>query len=231
MKNALVIGVDRGSRLVNLHDRRTSVFFGDGAGAAVVSGRGAGRVLASKMYSRGTSEPLSVPVGGEMSMDGKAVWDFATDVLPATVRELCASAGVSVDCHAWADDKARSAAAKPAATARADRMRTEKARMWTSGCRSGDHGFICGEDLGAGACGRAQSNGTVPYISPNSGPRNGRCRLTGVLCIAALTRCAVRRLAITQNMVLYRTVCRVLARSECLREKEGSGRCDVVSAM
>lgn len=97
LKNALVIGVDRGSRLVNLHDRRTSVFFGDGAGAAVISGRGAGRVLASKMHSLGTSEPLSVPVGGEMTMDGKTVWNFATDVLPATVRELCASAGVSVD--------------------------------------------------------------------------------------------------------------------------------------
>ncbi len=40
--NALVIGVDRGSRLVDPSDRRTSVFFGDGAGAAVVSGRGAG---------------------------------------------------------------------------------------------------------------------------------------------------------------------------------------------
>jgi 3-oxoacyl-[acyl-carrier-protein] synthase-3 len=49
------------------------------------------------MYSRGTSEPLSVPVGGAMTMDGKAIWNFATDVLPATVRELCAAAKVSVD--------------------------------------------------------------------------------------------------------------------------------------
>jgi len=97
LKNVLVIGVDRGSRLVNRHDRRTSVFFGDGAGAAVISGRGAGRVLASKMYSSGTSEPLSVPVGGEMTMDGKAVWNFATEVLPATVRALCKAARISVD--------------------------------------------------------------------------------------------------------------------------------------
>ena len=97
LRNALVIGVDRGSRLVDPHDRSTSVFFGDGAGAAVISSRGAGRVLASKLHSRGTSEPLSVPVGGTMTMDGKAIWNFATEVLPSTVRELCDLAGVAVD--------------------------------------------------------------------------------------------------------------------------------------
>ncbi|HEX4414889.1 MAG TPA: 3-oxoacyl-[acyl-carrier-protein] synthase III C-terminal domain-containing protein, partial [Lacipirellulaceae bacterium] len=96
-RNALVIGVDRGSRLVNPRHRGTSVFFGDGAGAVVISNRGSGRVLASKLHSQGTSEPLSVPVGGEMSMDGKAVWNFATEVLPSTVRELCEEANVSVD--------------------------------------------------------------------------------------------------------------------------------------
>ncbi len=30
-------------------------------------------------------------------MDGKAIWNFATEVLPSTVRELCDTAGVSVD--------------------------------------------------------------------------------------------------------------------------------------
>ena len=95
--NALVIGVDRGSRLVDPRDRSTSVFFGDGAGAAVITSDGAGRVLASKSHSRGVIEPLFVPVGGTMTMDGKAIWNFATDVLPSTVRQLCRLAGVSVD--------------------------------------------------------------------------------------------------------------------------------------
>jgi 3-oxoacyl-[acyl-carrier-protein] synthase-3 len=97
VRNALVIGVDRGSRLVNPYDRTTSVFFGDGAGAAIISSRGRGRVLASKLHSRGTSEPLSVPVGGAMTMDGKAIWNFASEILPATVRELCKAARISVD--------------------------------------------------------------------------------------------------------------------------------------
>jgi 3-oxoacyl-[acyl-carrier-protein] synthase III len=96
-KNALVIGADRGSRLVDPRDRGTSVFFGDGAGAAVVGADGPGRVLSSKMHSRGTSEPLFVPVGGSMKMDGRAIWNFAVEVLPETVRELCQMAGVAVD--------------------------------------------------------------------------------------------------------------------------------------
>jgi 3-oxoacyl-[acyl-carrier-protein] synthase-3 len=97
IRHALVVGVDRGSRLVDPRERSTSVFFGDGAGATVIGRSGAGRVLASKLHSQGTSEPLSVPVGGTMTMDGKAIWNFATEVLPSTVRELCALAGVSVD--------------------------------------------------------------------------------------------------------------------------------------
>src|SRR5262245_32049720 len=97
LQNALVIGVDRGSRLVDPRDRTTSVFFGDGAGAAVVSRRGAGRVLASKLHSSGNAKPLSVPVGGTMTMDGKAIWNFATEVLPSTIQELCDEAGISVD--------------------------------------------------------------------------------------------------------------------------------------
>jgi 3-oxoacyl-[acyl-carrier-protein] synthase-3 len=97
LRTALVIGVDRGSRLVNPHDRNTSVFFGDGAGAAIISSRGRGRVLASKLHSSGDVDSLYVPVGGAMTMDGRAIWNFATEVLPASVRELCDMAGARVD--------------------------------------------------------------------------------------------------------------------------------------
>jgi 3-oxoacyl-[acyl-carrier-protein] synthase III len=97
LHNALVIGVDRGSQLVDQYDRSTSVFFGDGAGAVVIGTHGAGRVLGSKLHSRGSSEALSVPVGGTMSMDSQAIWNFATDVLPLSVWELCNQSGVTVD--------------------------------------------------------------------------------------------------------------------------------------
>jgi 3-oxoacyl-[acyl-carrier-protein] synthase-3 len=31
-----------------------------------------------------------------MQMDGKAIWNFATEILPSTMRELCAQAGIAV---------------------------------------------------------------------------------------------------------------------------------------
>lgn len=96
-ETAVVIGVDIGSRLVDTQDRTTSVFFGDGAGAVVLSSEGTGQVLASRVQSEGNSESLNVPVGGTMTMDGKAIWNFATRVLPDTVRYLCAKAQVPVD--------------------------------------------------------------------------------------------------------------------------------------
>ncbi len=94
VQTALVVGVDLGTRLVNPADRLTSIFFGDGAGAVVLGTGGSGRVLASQVYSEGDDEPLSVPVGGTMQMDGKAIWQFATRVFPETVRQLCAEAGI-----------------------------------------------------------------------------------------------------------------------------------------
>ncbi|MDA1163748.1 MAG: beta-ketoacyl-ACP synthase 3 [Planctomycetota bacterium] len=96
-ETAVVIGVDIGSRLVDPHDRTTSVFFGDGAGAVVLGSEGAGTVLASRVQSRGDNESLNVPVGGTMTMNGKAVWNFATHVLPDTVRYLCGKAQVPVE--------------------------------------------------------------------------------------------------------------------------------------
>jgi 3-oxoacyl-[acyl-carrier-protein] synthase-3 len=93
---ALVLGVDLGSRLVNYEDRGTCIFFGDGAGAIVLGAQGSGRVLASRLHSAGNAEPLSLPVGGAMTMDGRAIWNFATQVLPETVRGLCHDAGVAV---------------------------------------------------------------------------------------------------------------------------------------
>ena len=97
LKTALVIGVDRGSRLIDSRDRTASVIFGDGAGAAILSSRGAGRVLASSLHSSGESHTLCAPVGGPIAMDGKAVWNFATEALPATVRELCDQANIGID--------------------------------------------------------------------------------------------------------------------------------------
>lgn len=94
---ALVIGADRGSSLVNRLDRSTSVIFGDAAGAVLLDAGGPGAVLASALAAQGTTSPLIVPAGGPMRMDGKAIWSFATRIIPQTVLSLCRTAGIMPD--------------------------------------------------------------------------------------------------------------------------------------
>lgn len=94
---ALVIGADRASSLADPGDRGTSIFFGDGAGAVVLGRDGPGSILASELHTCGRLEPLAVPMGGHMRMDGKAIWEFATRVLPETLHSLCQTANVGLD--------------------------------------------------------------------------------------------------------------------------------------
>lgn len=88
-KNVLVIGADISSRIIDMNDRNTCVFFGDGAGALLLSSEGEGGVLSSSFQSAGDSEALSVISGGKMKMNGPAIWDFATEILPKTISQLC----------------------------------------------------------------------------------------------------------------------------------------------
>lgn len=66
VKNALVIGAETLSTVVNWQDRKTCVLFGDGAGATVVtrSEDPKHRILGTKLYSDGTYGPsLDIPHG------------------------------------------------------------------------------------------------------------------------------------------------------------------------
>jgi 3-oxoacyl-[acyl-carrier-protein] synthase-3 len=94
---ALVIGADRGSSLVDRLDRTTSIFFGDAAGAVLLDADGPGEILASALATRGDAASLVVPAHGTMRMDGKAIWNFATRVIPDTIWSLCRSAGITPD--------------------------------------------------------------------------------------------------------------------------------------
>lgn len=97
MNNILIIGVDLGSRIIDMQDRNTCLFFGDGAGALLLCSQGPGEILASQANSAGNAKPLQVPVGGTMKMDGRAIWDFAVDIIPKTIHQLCEAAHISVD--------------------------------------------------------------------------------------------------------------------------------------
>ncbi len=114
IENALVIGAETLSRIVNWNDRATSVLFGDGAGAFVLqAGEEPGGVLSAVMRSDGSGgELLWVPAGGSrlptthetvdrgqhtIQMNGREVFRFATRVMASATREAVTRAGLEMD--------------------------------------------------------------------------------------------------------------------------------------
>jgi 3-oxoacyl-[acyl-carrier-protein] synthase-3 len=114
IKNALVIGSETLSRIVNYQDRGTSILFGDGAGAFVLEARDApGGVMASVLRSDGSGgNVLSVPAGGSympatqatieqnlhtIQMNGREVFRFATKVMASATEEVVKKAGLTLD--------------------------------------------------------------------------------------------------------------------------------------
>ena len=87
VKNALIIGSEQLSGMMDWNDRGSCILFGDGAGAVVVTAceeRGA-----AVMHSDGASgEALQCTTGGKLSMDGQKVFRFALKRVPEVVEEL-----------------------------------------------------------------------------------------------------------------------------------------------
>lgn len=106
IRNALVIGSERLSKLVDWTDRGTCVIFGDGAGAFVVApGEG---YLASKLFTSGGNEVIEIPSFGGSSpfytaehkhpyifMDGQETFKFAVNKIVNDIKEVAAKAGIT----------------------------------------------------------------------------------------------------------------------------------------
>jgi 3-oxoacyl-[acyl-carrier-protein] synthase III len=102
-RNALVIGAEVFSRILDFTDRTTCVLFGDGAGAVVLSASETPGILATDMHADGRHvEILCVPgtvAGGQilgdplLKMDGQAVFKLAVGVLESAARAVLAKAG------------------------------------------------------------------------------------------------------------------------------------------
>ena len=111
-RHALVIGTDTFSKILNWDDRRSCVYFGDGAGAVLFSQTsGDERRLHFQLGSDGRgSRYIGVPAGGtrmpvdhkvleqrldKFRMDGPKVWDFAVEMVPRAIRQLLADHGLT----------------------------------------------------------------------------------------------------------------------------------------
>lgn len=110
--NVLVIGADTFSRITDW-TRRDAVFFGDGAGAAVLSQSNVNSgFLAFRLYSDGRGKlNFTIPGGGSefpiseeslnknlryFQMNGKAVYQTGTVVLPQAIKQVLSDCGIDI---------------------------------------------------------------------------------------------------------------------------------------
>ena len=110
-KNALIVGAEVYSRILDWTDRTTCVLFGDGAGAVVLSESQEPGILATKLHADGSyREKLWVPgwvCGGKtigspfVQMDGGSVFKFAVRVFEEVAHEILESANMSVSDVDW----------------------------------------------------------------------------------------------------------------------------------
>ncbi len=97
-KNALVIGAESLSKIVDWTDRGTCVLFGDGAGAAFLTASEEGGILSQSVGSNGEKwEVLSCQKGGYLQMNGQEVFKFAVRTVPQCVEDALEKADMKAD--------------------------------------------------------------------------------------------------------------------------------------
>ena len=111
--NVLVIGADTFSKITDW-SKRDAVFFGDGAGAAVISHANVNEgFLAYRLYSDGRGKSyFTIPAGGSempttnktilkkqhyFQMNGKEVYNTAITVLPIAIRQVLMDTGLTIN--------------------------------------------------------------------------------------------------------------------------------------
>lgn len=121
--DVLLVNAETMTQRVNPRDRPLKTLIGDGAAATRIrTANGGGRIVASKLCSRGRSfEGIYVPGGGarypsneetrreetdregnvrsfdDMRMNGRAVWSFVTSTIPGHVEAFLSEHGLSID--------------------------------------------------------------------------------------------------------------------------------------
>lgn len=108
IRNALVIGSERMSKIIDWSDRSTCVIFGDGAGAVVVAP--GNKYLAHHLYTAGGNQVIEIPshIGnspfykGEQKkpyvfMDGQETFKFAVSKIVEDISTVLAQANLTTD--------------------------------------------------------------------------------------------------------------------------------------
>ncbi len=112
-KTVLALSADMNSKVVNWEDRKTCVFLGDGASGFVLQQTENSGIQQIKLHTNpkgyydayipagGIEEPITVDnvqTGRQyFTMNGRAIWEYATTVFPATVHELLEASNTTLD--------------------------------------------------------------------------------------------------------------------------------------
>jgi 3-oxoacyl-[acyl-carrier-protein] synthase III len=111
VRNALVVGAEIYSRILDWNDRGTCVLFGDGAGAVVLVPSATPGIMSSHLHADGRYRNiLAVPgtvANGKIQgtpflhMDGGAVFKFAVKVLAEVAQEALSANGLPSSAIDW----------------------------------------------------------------------------------------------------------------------------------
>ena len=111
-KNALIVGAETLSKIVNWEDRSTCILFGDGAGAAVLKETDGAGIIKSYLKSEGKkgdaltigATDFNIPFCDEVSlkdrhivMNGGKVLRFAVGAIADSVKAILKETGISLD--------------------------------------------------------------------------------------------------------------------------------------
>lgn len=109
-QNAIVIGAETFSRILDWEDRATCVLFGDGAGAVILSGEDTDKgILSTRLHADGEHNQLLYVDGGagttgtvgKLRMKGREVFRHAVVNLSSVLTEALDAAGESIDNIDW----------------------------------------------------------------------------------------------------------------------------------
>jgi len=110
-RNALVVGAEIYSRIIDWNDRGTCVLFGDGAGAVVLTPSRVPGIVSSHLHADGRyGDILCVPaqiadgaIAGSpfVKMEGGAVFKFAVKVMAEAAHEALAARGMTAEAIDW----------------------------------------------------------------------------------------------------------------------------------
>jgi 3-oxoacyl-[acyl-carrier-protein] synthase-3 len=99
-RNALVIGAEKMSSVIDWTDRSTCIIFADGAGAAVVGSAGPDEPsgIGPVVWGSAGDQAQKIIIGGRngfLTQDGQAVFRWATTAMAPVALEACRRAGVT----------------------------------------------------------------------------------------------------------------------------------------